>query len=209
VPRNLFSPKKSEAASACVFAAALFVAHAAAAQTDTLTPLLQRGPLVLVEEDANGKFGQATGIVLVDAPPDKVWDTVLAMEKFSEYVPKVTTSELGRKDGNDFDVHFVLDVPGPDTDYTIRFTKDDAKRELKGAWSKGDLKGSRWLWKVEPAAGGKTLLSQQVFLKNFSSLLQSVEDDQQTITVGVTVSTALAAIKAVKRRCEGRATVTK
>jgi len=188
---------------------ALFFVRAAAAQTDGLTPLLQRGPMVLVEEDSAGKFGQATGIVLIDAPPEKVWEAVLAMDKFTEYVPKVTTSEVSRREGNDFDAHFVLDVPGPDTDYTIRFTKDDAKRELKGVWSKGDLKGSRWLWKVEPSAGGKSLLSQQVYLKNFSSILQSVEDDQQTITVGVTVSSALAAIKAVKRRCEGRPTVSK
>ncbi|MHB8876688.1 MAG: SRPBCC family protein [Myxococcaceae bacterium] len=187
----------------------LLTAPLALAQSDTLAPLLSRGPLVLVEEDASGKFGQATGIVQIDAPPEKVWATLLAMEKFTEYVPKVTTSEVLRREGNEFDVRFVLDVPGPDTDYTIRYSKDDAKREIKGSWVKGDLKGSKWLWKVEAAPGGKSLLSQQLHLKNFSSILQSVEDDQQTITVGVTVSSALAAIKAVKRRCEGRATVAK
>ncbi len=192
-----------------LFPVMLSGALAAAAEPDSLSPLLARGPLVLVEEDGNGKFGQATGFVQVDAAPDKVWEAVVSMEKFKDYVPKVTTSDLSNVKGPDFDIHFVLDVPGPDTDYVIHFTRDDAKRVLTGAWLKGDLKGSRWLWKVEPGPGGKTLLSQQVFLKNFSAILQSVEDDQQTMTVGVTVSSALAAVKAVKRRCEGKPTVSK
>ena len=37
-----------------------------------------------------------------------------------------------------------------------------------------------------------------------SPVAQSLEDDQQTITVGVNVSAALAAVKAIKRRAEGK-----
>ncbi len=58
------------------------------------------------------------------------------------------------------------------------------------------------MWKCEPLPDGKTLLSERVQVKNFSSILQSVEDDQQTITVGVNVSSALAATKAIKKRVE-------
>lgn len=172
------------------------------AQNDSMTPLLEKGQLVLVEQAKDGKFGSATGIVLINAPPEKVWPTLLKMEVWKDFMPKVTTSDVVRRDKEEMDVNFVLDVPGPDTDYTIRYTKDDAKRTLSGKWLKGDLEGSKWFWKVEPAAGGKTLLSQQVSVKNFSSILASVEDEQQTMTVGVNVSSALAAGKALKRECE-------
>ncbi len=171
-------------------------------QNDALTPLLQKGPLVLVEEAKGGKFGQATSITMVEAPPEKVWETVIDFEKYKDYMPKVTTSEVVKKDGNTIEVHFVLDVPGPDTDYVIRYTLDPAKKEMNGTWAKGDLKGSSWTWKVEPGPEGKTLLSERVQVKNFSSILQNVEDDSQTITVGVNVSSALAATKAVKHRVE-------
>lgn len=172
---------------------------------DSMLPLLERGQLVLVEPGKDGKFGAATAIVIVDAPPEKVWETLLKMEDFKDFMPKVTESSVLRREKDEMDVHFVIDVPGPDTDYAVRYTKDDAKKTLTGTWLKGDLKGSRWLWKVEPAPGGKTLLSQQLAVKNFSSLAASLEDEAQTITVGVNVSSAIAGSKALKKRAEQRA----
>ena len=112
------------------------------AQNDSLLPLLARGQVVLVEPAADGKFGAATAIAIVDAPPQKVWQTLLKMEDFKNFMPKVTESTLLRREKNEMDLHFVIDVPGPDTDYNIRYTKDDAKMTLTGSWVKGDLKGS-------------------------------------------------------------------
>lgn len=172
------------------------------AQSDSMTPLLQKGALVLVEQAKDGKFQSATGIVLVDAPPDKVWATLQKMEDFKTFMPKLLESEVSKRTATSFEVRFVIDVPGPDTDYTIKYTKDEAKKTLSGAWVAGDLSGTKIFWTVEPAEGGKTLLSQKVSVKNFSSILTNLEDDQQTMTVGVNVSSALAAGKALKKKCE-------
>ena len=172
------------------------------AQSDSMLPLLERGQVVLVEAGKDGKFGSATGFVLVDAPPETVWQTLNKMEEFKDFVPKVLVSEVLRSKGTESEVHFVIDVPGPDTDYTIRYTRDDTNKTLSGLWSKGDLQGTRLFWKVESAQGGKTLLSQKVSVKNFSAILANVEDEQQTMTVGVNVSSALAAAKAIKRKSE-------
>lgn len=173
----------------------------ALAQVD-MTPLLNRGPMVLVEEGKGGKFGQASSVVLVDAPVDVVWAVVSKPEEFKNFMPHVTTSEVMKRSDPDVEVHFVIEVPGPDTDYTVRYTPNAATHSMEGSWVKGDLKGSSWLWKCEPAPGGKTLLTHQLAVKNFSGLAQSFDDDSQTITVGLNVSSALAASKAVKRRCE-------
>lgn len=183
--------------------ALLFSALAQAA--DPLTPLLDRGPLVLVEQSKDGKFGQATGIVQVDAPPEKVWAALLDMGGWAAFMPKVESSEVLNKNDTtgEFDAHFVIEVPGPDTEYTIRFKRDDKELTLVGRWLKGDLKGSKWYWKVQKGANGKTLLSQTLSVRNFSAILQNVEDDQQTITLGVNVSSCVAVTGALKRRIEG------
>jgi ribosome-associated toxin RatA of RatAB toxin-antitoxin module len=169
-----------------------------------LAPSLAKGPLVLVEQGPGNKFSQATGIVLVDADPEKVWAVLAKPELFKDFMPRVTTSEIVKEKAGDVEVRFVLDVPGPDTDYTVRFRPNAAARTMTGTWVAGDLKGSKWLWKVEPAPGGKALLTHTLSVKNFSGLAQSLEDDQQTFTVGVNVSSVLAATKAVKKRAEGK-----
>lgn len=171
---------------------------------DPLGPLLERGPMVLIERNANGKFVQATGVVAISAPPEKVWETLVDMGSYKAFVPKVETSViLGREESKgQFDVRFVLEVPGPDTDYTIRYVQDPKAMTLEGKWLAGDLKDSRWFWKVEPGPNGKTLLHHTTQVKNFSAILQNVEDDQQTITVGVNVSAAAAITTALKRRVE-------
>ncbi len=173
----------------------------ALAQLD-MTPMLQRGPVVQVEEAKGGKFGQATAVTLVNAPPERVWAVVVNLKEYKSFMPKVTTSDVAKKGEKDLDVHFVIDVPGPDTDYTVRFTPNEATKTMSGNWVSGDLKGSTWLWKLEPAAEGKTLVTHSIAVKNFSSIAQSLEDDAQTVTVGINVSSVLAATKAVKRRVE-------
>lgn len=170
---------------------------------DSLTPYLQRGPMALVEQTKDGKFQQATAIVLVNAAPDRVYEALLDHSKFKNFMPKVLESEIEKSNAKSFDVRFVIDVPGPDTDYTIRYVRDDAKRTLKGTWAKGDLKDSKWEWRVEPTGdGSKALLFHQLQVKNFSSVLTSLEDERQTMTVGVNVSSAIAATTAVKNHVE-------
>lgn len=182
---------------------ALASSSVALAQSE-LKPLLEKGPLVLVEETSSGKFAQATAITEISAPPERVFATITDTGKFTQFMPKVTTSEVTKTEGkpNEYDVHTVLDVPGPDTDYVTHWTADPQKLEVVGRWKSGDLKDSTWLWKMERTREGTTLLSYTVSIRNFSSLLQNIEDSSQTMTVGVNVSSALAAAKAIKKRSE-------
>ena len=57
--------------------------------------------------------------------------------------------------------------------------------------------------KLESAADGKkTIIYHQGSTRNFSSFAASLDDEQQTITVGVNVSSVIAAAKGIKRRSE-------
>jgi hypothetical protein len=110
-------------------------------------------------------------------------------------------SDVASVGPNQFDVSYEIDVPGPNAEYTFRYDIDPATMQMRGKWVKGDIKGSFCEWKVSPH-GQDTLVTYTTASRNFSSVAQALEDDQQTITVGVNVSAALAVVKAVKRRAE-------
>jgi hypothetical protein len=50
--------------------------------------------------------------------------------------------------------------------------------------------------------GNRTLIYYTIAIRGLPSLATALEDDQQTITVGVNVVTAISAVKAFKRRVE-------
>ena len=188
-----------------VFCSAVFMGAAGRAQA--AGPDLEKGPVVLVEEDDTGRFKKATAMIVVDAPPWEVFAVLRDMSRYTEFMPKVIRSDVTPHQGTvseTFDVRMVYDIPGPDTDYTARMSVDEEDKRIVGTWLHDDLRGSRWEWKVQPwgEGGTRALLVHSLSVKNFSPLLRQVDDDQQTVTVGVNVSTALVTVKALKRRTE-------
>src|SRR6202035_1453154 len=99
----------TRAAAACAL-----LSMAALAADENMRPYLDPGPLVFVEQDAAGKFSQTTAIILSDAPVEKVWAVAIDFDKWTQFAPKVTTSQVVRKEANEVDVRWVIDVPGPD-----------------------------------------------------------------------------------------------
>lgn len=165
--------------------------------------LLQRGPVVQVEADDEGRFVQARAMIVVDAPPSHVFGVLRDMERYREFMPRVVQSDVAHHSGGGgFDVRFVYDLPGPDTDYTARMSVDEGARRVSGTWVQGDLRGSVWTWRVERYGEGQSLLVHSLRVENFSPLLRQLEDDQQTVTVGLNVANALVTVKAIKRRSE-------
>jgi hypothetical protein len=86
----------------------------------------------------------------------------------------------------------------------MRHTLHPETHTVEANWVSGDTKGSAWVWHLEPAANGQTLLTYSGASKHFSRILESLEDDQQTISVGVNVGAALTTVNAVKKRVEGQ-----
>jgi len=184
-------------ATALLFAAALLGAPA----TDP-TAMLEHGPIVSIEQSAAGKFQRCTALAKVNAPIAKVWQVVLDYAHYKDFVPKVVDSEVVGQDATHVDVRFEIDVPGVNTKYVMRHYLHPETHTVEMNWMKGDLKGSRWVLHLEPTADGKTLLSYSGASQHFSAILEDLEDSQQTITVGVNVSSALTVVKALQARAE-------
>lgn len=185
---------------AAVFVAASLVT-APVARADELGALLSTGPLVRLETDASGKFKEALAIADVDAPVDTVWRVLTDFGTYAQWMPRVKSCAV-TKDGADSLLDIKLDTPLVSTRYTNRMTVDDAKKTIKVRQEKGDLKGSRYHWRVVPLGERRARIYYGGVVKNFSSLAEGLEDDQQTITIGINVVSLMAAIKAVKVRAE-------
>ena len=170
-------------------------------RAEDIATLLDKGPLVRVETDAKGKFRQATCIADVNADADVVWRVLMDFDQYLFFMPRMEKLEVTRE-GNDALMDIKLDTPLVATRYTNRMSPDHATKTLTVTQVKGDLSGSHYLWKVVPLGAGQSRILYSGVVKNFSSVAESFEDDQQTLTIGINVVSLMAATKAVKERAE-------
>ena len=172
----------------------------ALAHADDVGDLLHTGPLVRIETDSAGKLKQATCIADVDAPIDMVWKVLSDYESYRFFMPRMKTLDI-TKDGDDTLLAIKLDTPLVSTSYTNRQHPDLATHTMTVKQEKGDLSGSRYQWHLV-ALGDRTRIFYSGLIKNYSSLAESFEDDQQTLSIGINVVSLMATAKAVKGRAE-------
>jgi hypothetical protein len=166
--------------------------------------LLAKGPLVLVESNSQGKFESATAIVLIQRPVEDVWRVATDFGNHKSFMPKLVASSPKALGPNRFEVRFEVEIPFPGRNerYTFRFELEPERFLIHGRWAEGSLRDSFTEWRLVPHGPGQSLLYLTNATRNFSKIVAAIEDAQQTVTVGVNVSTALAVVKAVKQRVE-------
>jgi carbon monoxide dehydrogenase subunit G len=174
---------------------------APAARADEVGQLLKGGPLVRIETNAKGKLKRGTAIADVAAPADRVWATLKDFDNYRFFMPRIDELTV-RRVGAEYELDFELDTPLVSTNYTNRYSLDETKRQMRVRQVAGDLKGTNFHWRVVSLGPNKTRLYYSGIVKNFSSFAQRLEDDQQTITVGINVVSLLTALRAVKNRAE-------
>lgn len=184
-----------------MLAALLFPMLVAAPFPDTLESLLAGGPVVSIESDPQGRFAAAVGFADVAAPVDRVWAVLTEFGAYHEFVPRVVESAVNTSSGGLL-VKFEIESPGPNTKYTVQYALDGVAHVAEGRQVSGDLKGSTWRWELSPLAPGRTRVRYTSRAKNFSSILNALEDEQQTVTAGLNVGAAITMLRALKKRCE-------
>ncbi len=193
-------PRRLAAALVCALAGVATPALAAA--PPSLMSLLKEGPVVVVKHNAKGRFAACTGITHVHASVDAVWQVISHPGAWHTFMPKMERSHVEHAGKGWAMVTFELDVPGPDPEYTQRFDFDAKTHTVKVTWMRGDLKGTHTTWRVVPLSDHDVLLYETNDTEHYSGLAESLEDKQQTITIGVNVTAVLAGLKAVRVRAE-------
>lgn len=147
------------------------------ARAESLDELLAKGTVVLVENDAKGKFSSATGITVINAPIDKVWGIITNYGNYHTFIPKVVKSEVvGGAGTYDLHVKWELDTPGWNTKYTVHYHLNEALHTINAEWEDGALKDSHWEYRVEAAGPNKTIVYNKTMARHFSSILEGLED---------------------------------
>jgi coenzyme Q-binding protein COQ10 len=97
----------------------------------------------------------ATRSIVIDAPVDTVFDTIIDYERYPEFLSEVKSVRTSDRQGDEVLVHYEVNVVKT-IRYTIRVREE---RPLRMSWSfvKGELmKDNRGSWVLEPQGEGRT-----------------------------------------------------
>ncbi len=175
------------------------------AAADPLSELLQRGELSLVESTAGGGVARVTAIVDIAAPPQQVWDRIVAFDTYTAWMHGVLRATPVRVDDNTVDVDFLIKAPGPNVRYQARFTLDRGSNRITADATGKNLKGSRWVWQLEPRTDGTTRVFRESRAGGIEDnwALDMLGEHKEVILLGINLSSPVIEVRSLKRACEG------
>jgi len=168
-----------------------------------LDHMLDKGPLITINRDADDNFESITTYALIRAPLPYVWDIILNIEDYARYMPRMVKSEVLKrnKDNTEIIAEFELDTAIHNTNYKLKYSIDANSRTIAIHHHSGALKGSQWHWALQ-AQGENTIIICTGASKNLSVFIKAIDDRTQTLTVGINIMSMLANIQYIKERSE-------
>lgn len=185
-----------------LLAAILVIVTAAPARADDLSVMLEKGPMARVDVDKAGRFDAVVSVVDVDVPAARLWAVLLDYQNYRFFMPRVSDVGVVVDDKGTTHVKWDIDTPLVRTQYDNAMTVDDAKMFLVARTVSGDMSGSRYDWKVIPLGDKRCRLIHTAWPRNMASIVDTLDDKQQTLTIGVAVSSVMATVRALKARAE-------
>ena len=168
-----------------------------------LNSLIGNSPIITINNDEKGKLKLITVYSIADAPFEIIWNTILEIKSYKEFTPRIKEiKNISQTDKeNEITADFEIEVPFLNLEYRLIYKYDKQKRTIDVRRLSGDLEGSHWSWKFEEM-GDKTFIVYSGLIKNYSSLLENIDDSTNSVTMGVNISTILSTVKLNKERAE-------
>lgn len=101
----------------------------------------------------------ATEMITIDAPPERVWDIAVDLERYPEWARdiKAVTIHTVDHEGRPDEVEFRASALGRSTHYTLKYDYSDAPKQLGWTMLRGDIQRSiDGTFVFEPASDGGT-----------------------------------------------------
>jgi ribosome-associated toxin RatA of RatAB toxin-antitoxin module len=174
-----------------------------AAHAEDLHTLLGKGPVTMVETKADGHVERVTAIAKVPATPDVVYARLAKFEDYTTWMPQVEQSEVvERLDGppSTAIVEWSIAAPGPNVNFTAKYTLDPVAHTIAGEWQKGALEGSTWEWRIV-ADGAGSLVYRVAYNSAVSDnwLLSQFDDSSHTLELGLNAATPIVELNALTK----------
>jgi len=97
----------------------------------------------------------ATRTIVINAPPEKLFDVITHYDKYGEFLPEVKRIWTSDRKGNEVKVHYEVDVIK-----TIRYTilvKEERPTRMSWTFVEGEvMKDNKGSWVLEPEGEGRT-----------------------------------------------------
>ena len=172
------------------------------AAADDLSDMLKKGPMARVDVDKAGKFDAVVSVVDVDVPAARLWSVLLDYPSYRFFMPRVSDVGVEVDKSGVTHVKWNIDTPLVRTKYSNAMSVDANNMIMKAVTVEGDMAGSRYEWRVMALSESKCRMIHTAWPRNMASIVDTLDDHQQTLTVGVAVSSVMATVRALKQRAE-------
>lgn len=177
-----------------------------------LGKLVDKGPLVLVEETRKGEVRTATAAVLIEAPREEVWEVITDYGGLSDLFPDMERSTVLEAKGDRANVELRFKVGygilGVRFGYTLQFRKTPDRFAIDFKMVEGDVKDAYGAWRLLPAGGGKSTIGIYNVYMDVSSMGRIVGlllRGRPSAEMMINAAGSVMVVRAVKSRCEGEA----
>ncbi|PTL85234.1 type II toxin-antitoxin system RatA family toxin [Vitiosangium sp. GDMCC 1.1324] len=97
----------------------------------------------------------ATRSIVINAPPDKVFDIIINYDRYGDFLPEVKKVWTSDRKGNEVKVHYEVNVVK-----TIRYTilvREERPKRMSWSFVEGEvMKDNKGSWVLEPEGDNRT-----------------------------------------------------
>jgi len=129
---------------------------------EELTPLLSAGPLVRIFTRADGKPLEASGMVMVQAPPERVWSCIRDMRSLQRFIQMVESLRMlpPGPQGEELlrvNLRFKIAIFSARFHFVARVERDEGRR-VELTYHSGKVRDLTIRFELAPAPQGQTIL---------------------------------------------------
>lgn len=179
----------------------MWLAWICASQAASLSALLAKGEVSLLETYPDGRLKQVTAIAHLDAPVEAVWAVLVDFPAYELWMPKVKSVNVQSSSATEANVEWNVAVVGPDIKFVQHLVMDSAAHTIVGTHAGGAMPGSRWNWALS-ADGEGTLVERTVRVNVVDSswFIKQIEDEQHTLDYGINSAIGVVELRGLARK---------
>ncbi len=103
----------------------------------------------------------ASRTIVIDAPPEKVFDVISDYAHYPEFMSEVRGIQVKNRQGNEADVYYEVDLVKR-IKYALHM-KEERPKKLSWSFIEGDwMRDNKGSWALEPTADGKTQVTYSI-----------------------------------------------
>jgi coenzyme Q-binding protein COQ10 len=104
----------------------------------------------------------ATRTIVINAPPDKVFDTIINYDRYPQWLPEVKKIHTSDRKGNEVKIHYEVDFKIKTIRYTI-LAREERPQRMSWSFVEGEvMKDNKGSWVLEPEGEGRTKVTYNV-----------------------------------------------